>query len=269
MSSRVILISGANTGLGLETVKSIYNTSSQASTIFVCGRSVKSAQDAIDGLKKDNTSSEHSLVALQLDVTDDKSIEAAFNKVSTDYGKLDVLINNAGAGFDAQIANKNMSIREAWNASWDVNVSGAVVMTHTFVPLLLKSSDPRLLFITSGTSSLTETVNANLHGINTIPAAGWPKDAGAQRVFSYSSSKTGLNMMMRGWARLLKEDGVKVFCISPGFLATGLGGIGVEALKKMGAGDVSIGGNFIKDVVDGKRDAEAGVIIRVDSQQPW
>jgi NAD(P)-dependent dehydrogenase (short-subunit alcohol dehydrogenase family) len=52
-------------------------------------------------------------------------------------------------------------------------------------------------------------------------------------VTSYRSSKTGLNMLMREWAKILKNDGVKVFAISPGFLATGLAGVGAEQLKKV------------------------------------
>lgn len=50
---------------------------------------------------------------------------------------------------------------------------------------------------------------------------------------AYRSSKTGLNMLMREWVRILRNDGVKVWCLSPGFLATGLGGAGPEALKKV------------------------------------
>lgn len=75
--------------------------------------------------------------------------------------------------------------------------------------------------------------------------------------------------MMREWTRELKNDGVKVFAISPGFLATGLGGVGAEKLKALGALDPSEGGKFVRDVVDGKRDADAGRVIRADSIQQW
>ena len=52
-------------------------------------------------------------------------------------------------------------------------------------------------------------------------------------VTSYRSTKTGLNMLMREWTKILKNDGVKVWAISPGFLATGLAGIGPEKLKQV------------------------------------
>jgi hypothetical protein len=71
-------------------------------------------------------------------------------------------------------------------------------------------------------------------------------------------------MVMLDWKRMLEVDGVKVFGISSGFLATNLGGMGPKFLKKMGAGDASVGGLFIKDVVEGKRDQDAGKAINKD-----
>lgn len=134
-----------------------------------------------------------------------------------------------------------MSVREAWNESWNINVAGTQVATELFMPLLLKSSNPRLMFVTSGTSTMAETErmdNAALARINASPPAGWPKDAGINPIAAYRSSKAGLNMMMREWTRLLKHDGVKVWAISPGFLATGLAGIGGEKLKQVRSLDV-------------------------------
>jgi NAD(P)-dependent dehydrogenase (short-subunit alcohol dehydrogenase family) len=141
------------------------------------------------------------------------------------------------------------------------------VMTDTFVPLLLASSDPRLLFVTSGTATLTETEDPTSR-LNVSPAKGWPKTP-TFNFSAYRSAKTGLNMMMREWTRILKEDGVKVWCISPGMLATGLGGWGAENLAKMGAGAPSLGGEFIRDVVDGARDSDVGKAIRRDMVQQW
>lgn len=172
-----------------------------------------------------------------------------------------------GAAFDKDHADGQITMREAWNKAWDTNVAGTQVMTHTFVPLLLKSSDPRLMFVTSGTSSLTESSIPSLH-FNKAPPKGWPKPRGFE-VASYRASKTGMNMMMRNWERVLREDGVKVFCISPGFLATGLNGAKSDDLRKMGAGEPSVGGEFIRDVIDGKRDGDEAKIIRKDAIQSW
>ncbi len=67
---------------------------------------------------------------------------------------------------------------------------------------------------------------------------------------------------------MLKDDGVKTWAVSPGFLATRLGG-DQEANKKMGAGDPALGGGFIKDIVEGNRDADIGKVITRDGIQPW
>lgn len=139
-------------------------------------------------------------------------------------------------------------------------------MTEIFAPLLLQSSSPRLLFMTSGASTLGGTENSAAR-FDKFAAQGWPKQG--MSVAAYRSSKTGMNMMMREWYRLLHEDGVKVWCISPGFLATGLGGAGVEVLKNMGAGDPETVGPFILSVLQGDRDVDSGKVITKDGIQEW
>lgn len=231
----IVLITGANTGLGLEVVKALYK-SNEPYEIILGSRSIDKANEAITAVKQETPNSQSNLSALQVDVSSDDSIHKAFERVQSQHGKLDTLINNAGASFDYAAQQGQMSLREAFNAAWDVNVSGTHVMTHEFVPLLLKSSTPRLLFVTSGTSALSETERLDyppLARLNASPEAGWPKQPSVNPVTSYRSSKTGLNMLMREWAKTLGNDGVKVFAISPGFLATGLAGIGPEELKKV------------------------------------
>lgn len=223
------------------------------------------------------SSSKSTLSVVQVDVTSDASLEDVIAHIDKTHGRLDVLINNAGASFDGPIASGAMGIREAFNASWDTNVSGTHVLTSLAIPLLLKAADPRLLFVTSGTSSMWETDPENwtdemrtiLSRINSSPEKGWPKPKQFNPITSYRSTKTGMNMLMREWTRILREDGVKVWAISPGFLATGLGGIGKEQLLKMGAKDPSVGGQFIRDVVEGKRDQDVGKVIRDNMIQPW
>lgn len=75
-------------------------------------------------------------------------------------------------------------------------------------------------------------------------------------------------MCNREWHRVLSEDGVKVWGISPGFLATGLGG-DAELNKKLGAADPSLGGEFVKNVLEGQRDADVGKVVLRDGVQPW
>jgi NAD(P)-dependent dehydrogenase (short-subunit alcohol dehydrogenase family) len=140
------------------------------------------------------------------------------------------------------------------------------------MPLILKSSNPRILFLTSGTATLGDSENQAVPVNKSPKDAGWPKDPSnplAMGVPAYRSVKTGLNMMMREWVRVLKEDGVKCWSISPGMLATGLGVNDPERLRTMGALEPHIGADFIRDVVEGKRDGDVGMAIRRDGVQPW
>ena len=78
-----------------------------------------------------------------------------------------------------------------------------------------------------------------------------------------------LNMLMLQWKRILKNDNIRVFAVSPGLLATGLGG-NKEFLKKIGAGDPAIGARVVADVVEGRRDRDAGTVVKGDGAvQPW
>ena len=74
--------------------------------------------------------------------------------------------------------------------------------------------------------------------------------------------------MMREWYKTIKEDGVKVWCISPGFLATGLGG-SQQANTEMDVTDPAEGGNVVRSVVEGRRDEDVGKVISKTGMQPW
>ncbi|KAH7028164.1 uncharacterized protein B0I36DRAFT_375712 [Microdochium trichocladiopsis] len=279
--------STANTGLGYEVVKALAATSHAYKIILGC-RDPSKGDAAVAKIKSEVPETASSFSVVQIDIASDESIEAAVASLTSTEPRIDVLVNNAGAHFEID-ATKNLrpdgipsaaAMRRAFNQSWNVNVAGTQVLTALLVPLLLKSPDPRLLFLTSGTASLTETEKTDgpIYGrINAHPKeTGWPKPAGSLGEgkpsglpSAYKSVKVGLNMVMREWARVLRADGVKVWSISPGFLATGLGGVGADALRKLGAKEPHEGGEFIRDVVEGKYDHEEGKAIRATGPQPW
>ncbi|KAL2848295.1 hypothetical protein BJX68DRAFT_238839 [Aspergillus pseudodeflectus] len=262
---KIVFITGANTGIGFQIVKALYSAD-KPYTVIVGSRSLSKAEDAISSLKTEFPASTNTLVPLTVDIESDESIESAAAEVEK-FGRIDALINNAGAQIDNEIATGSLTARAAWLKSWNVNVAGTQVLTTTLIPLLLKSADPRLLFVTSGTSSLANHV-ARTIPLDTPPAAGWPKDTRAPSVTAYRATKTGLNMLVREWDRILKNDGVKVWAVSPGMLATGLAG-GPEAMKKIGAEDASVAGPFFRGILEGERDEEVGAIITRKGVQPW
>jgi NAD(P)-dependent dehydrogenase (short-subunit alcohol dehydrogenase family) len=94
-STEVLLITGANTGLGFETVKSLLQ-SSTAYTILLSGRSIAKADAAARSLNVQFPESSSNVRTIQVDIEDDESINRAFEHISQEYGRLDILINNAG-----------------------------------------------------------------------------------------------------------------------------------------------------------------------------
>lgn len=160
--------------------------------------------------------------------------------------------------------------RNLFNKTYNVNVSGTHLLTATFIPLLLASPSPRLIFLTSGLSTLSGAHSTLIPKLphNGIPT-GWPKE-GLMIHAAYRASKAALNMVMVSWHGLLKGDGVRVWCVSPGFLATGLAGVGAETLRRFGAGEPRVGGELIRKVVEGERDGDVGRVVGQGGEvQEW
>lgn len=95
-SKTVVLISGANTGIGYETVRALVGQTARAYHVFLGSRSVPKGEDAAAKLRAEFPDSESTVQVVQLDVSSDESIAAAVETVRTTMGYLDVLINNAG-----------------------------------------------------------------------------------------------------------------------------------------------------------------------------
>lgn len=98
-SKPIILITGANTGLGYETVRSLCQ-SDKAYTILLGGRSINKANAAAKAAQAEFPKTSSVFATVQVDIEDDDSISQAFEHVSSKYGHLDVLINNAGTGIE-------------------------------------------------------------------------------------------------------------------------------------------------------------------------
>ena len=95
MSKTIVLITGANTGLGYQMVRALCD-SAKPYDIFVGGRSLEKAQQAVKDASAEFPSTQSSLQAIQVDVESDESIQTAYDIVSSKSGRLDALVNNAG-----------------------------------------------------------------------------------------------------------------------------------------------------------------------------
>lgn len=266
--SKIVFISGANSGLGYETAK-VLVTSDSSYHVIIGSRSEENGNKAVESLTSEikNANGSSQVDYIKLDITDDSSIQKAFQDLKSKVNHIDAFVNNAGAQFDSQYASGKMSQRETWNSNYNTNITSTFIVTEVFMFLILASSDPRLVFVSSGTSSQDEA-SRGLPVQAGKPPAGWPKPP-AFSFTSYRCSKTAINMAMLEWKRTLGNDNIKIFGLDPRFLATGLGGVGPEKLKQMGALDPTVGANFIKSVIDGERDADHGKVVRKNGILPW
>ncbi|KAI0389436.1 hypothetical protein F5Y17DRAFT_469680 [Xylariaceae sp. FL0594] len=243
---QVVFITGTTSGIGLETAKALLN-SEKPYHIFLGTRTLNKGYAALKELQTSASSAaqKNKLEMVLVDLQSDETIEKAFEQVRKGPGRVDALIHNAGAGFDLQFVQGLMTLRECFNKAYDVNVAGAQVLTHTFMTQAAEKYFP------------------------TPPQpAGWPKKIDFETI-GYRCSKTAMNMMMLDWDHKLKEDGVKVFSVSPGFCATHLGGLPPEAMAAMGAAPAREGAERLIAVVEGKRDADSGKVLDKEGFLPW
>lgn len=191
------------------------------------------------------------LSTIQLDVTDPKSIETAVKHIDSKFGKLDVLVNNAG------IASKDTNLKSQLEATLGTNVIGAAMVSQSCKPLLTKSKNGYLLHISSGLGSLGLASNpeaANYNATYTV----------------YRMSKAALNMLALQDFKELAPKNVKVFAVCPGLVVSNLRGTSEEERSAGGrAIDPKISGDLILDIITGKRDADVGKFVRTGGLWPW
>jgi NAD(P)-dependent dehydrogenase (short-subunit alcohol dehydrogenase family) len=169
-------------------------------------------------------------IAVQLDVTDQTSISQAAERIRDEFGRLDLLVNNAaisGTGrIPGQTVEENAARRKASNVSldelravWETNVFGVLAVYQSMLPLLRESSDARIVNCSSGVGSLT---------YNADPAYQYRAIYGPV----YPASKTALNAITLAIMIEFESSGIKVNLVSPAFTKTNLNGFaGTESLK--------------------------------------
>ncbi|KAL7907588.1 hypothetical protein GGI35DRAFT_470187 [Trichoderma velutinum] len=170
---------------------------------------------------------------------------------------IDVLINNAGVTFDILIGTDATNARLVFDDTYNINVSGTNMMTFVSASLLLRSPSPRLLFLTSGLTTMGKFTQSHIP-VQDVEL-GWPKkDCAAAQ--AYRRSKAAINVLMLIWNFTLKQYGVKTRTIAPGLLATSMVGDAGD-LKQRGAQPPSLRGQFIMSVIEGERDVDVGKVI--------
>ncbi|KAG9561729.1 NAD(P)-binding protein, partial [Aureobasidium melanogenum] len=252
MSSKtLILITGANQGLGYFAAQQLAATGRYH--VLIGSRDINKANKAIESLAADSSVkvSASDFSPLEVDVNSDSSINAAAKQVEEKYGKLDILLNNAGIAQAQEAAadGSGPSLRELYRSHYETNVFGAAVVTEAFLPLLRKGSAKRLAFTSSGLASLELAAKPDtLYSANNYPV--------------YRSTKTALNMIMLGYALQLEKEGFVVSAADPGYCATNLNGNSGFKDPRDGAKEL------VKSCVGEKKDVH-GVMVNDEGIVAW
>lgn len=226
-----VLVTGGNNGIGLAACQ-LFAAQPNYHCIMA-SRSLEKGQKALASIESSNPAGAFSLV--QLNITSDDSITAAVKEVEAQHGHLDVLINNAG------VCPTDFS-RSVLRDCIETNAISPAMVTQAFAPLLLKSSNPRIVYVSSVLGSIQLRCDVKNMAYNE-----------AYKV--YRTSKAALDMLVAcdAWEY---RDKIKVFAYCPGYVITDLAGQR-EAKEKAGIAKSPDGSaRGLLAIAEGKRDKE-------------
>jgi NAD(P)-dependent dehydrogenase (short-subunit alcohol dehydrogenase family) len=199
----IALVTGANRGLGFEVCRQL---TALGYTVLLSGRDLAKAETASAELAK----SGGTVHALALDAGSDDSVKAAAATIAEKFGRLDVLVNNAGGNFDTNNLTTTVSMDYVLE-TLEMNLIGAWRVTQAMLSLLSKSSHARIVNMSSGAGAFASPI-----------AFGLTKMGGAAP--AYSVSKTALTALTVKLATELKDSGILINAVCPGWTATYPGG---------------------------------------------
>jgi NAD(P)-dependent dehydrogenase (short-subunit alcohol dehydrogenase family) len=197
---KTALITGANKSIGFETARQLLD---KGYYVYLGCRDIGKGEQAVGQLKSEGLENVEPIV---IDVCNASSVKVAREFLSTKISVLDVLIYNAGiaGGFPQNVLDTDVAV---YREVFDTNVFGVIEVTQTFMDMLKKSEEPRIVNVTSGLGSLTLHADPSWKYYSVKPVA-------------YLASKAALNGYTIALAYELKDSSFKVNAVDPGYTAT-------------------------------------------------
>jgi NAD(P)-dependent dehydrogenase (short-subunit alcohol dehydrogenase family) len=232
------LVTGGNKGLGSETARRLVDA---GHTVYIGSR---------DAERGNKAAAELGARAVQLDVTDDSSVDAAAAAIAADGG-LDVLVNNAGIQREMRGAGDVLGAAdltvEQMRETFETNVFGTVRVLHAFLPLLQRSTAPVVVNVSSGLASLSRLSTPGNRGYD-YPGVAYP------------ASKAAVNMITVQFAKAFPT--MRINAVEPGFTSTDLN-------NNAGMQTVEQGAEIIVRMAQVEADGPTGGYFTVEGPLPW
>ena len=187
LDGRVALVTGAARGIGAATALALAEAGARVALVDRDAEGIERTADAIGRAGSD-------ALAIPADVTDAPAIERAVDAVVAEWGRLDVLVNNAGIVRDATLGKVS---DDDWTATLDVNLRGTMIGTRAALRPMRAAGAGRILSATSVVARM-----------------------GNYGQTAYAASKAGIIGMTRAWARELGPLGITANAVAPGFIDT-------------------------------------------------
>lgn len=201
---RVALISGGNRGIGLATCEGLAERGMQV---------YMGCRNLADGMAVVERRQLSGVTPIQLDVCSEASMVAAVDVIAKAHGHVDVLVNNAGVSVGVRDTPSTEAEAQA-RATFDVNFFGPWRLIQLVLPLMQLRPQAQIINVSSGHGSSTKIEGNNL---------------------AYRSSKSALNVLTQALAMELADRGIRVNCMTPGWVRTKLGGIAAPRSPEQGA----------------------------------
>ncbi|MFK4087885.1 SDR family oxidoreductase [Kribbella sp. NPDC020789] len=207
---KIALVTGANKGIGKEIARQLGEAGYQ---VLVGSRDATRGRQAAEELEN--------ATAIQLEVTDPKSVQDAADTIAEEYGRLDVLVNNAAIIPDGDSAVSEIEAA-VLRDGFETNVVGLVAVTQAMLPLLRKAERARVVNLSTSLASFT--------------LVGDPESRmSTRRTLAYNATKAAVNMVTVMLANELRGTGILVNAADPGNCATDMGGWDAARTPAQGA----------------------------------
>src|ERR671923_2791545 len=203
MKQQVALVTGSDRGIGFEIAKQL---AMKEIDVILTSRNSANGEAAVRKLAKEGVKKE--LVPMELDVSNQVSVDSLLDNVEKGFGRLDILVNNAAILIDKDdddVTASNADL-ETVKITLETNLFGAWRMCKAFVPLMKKNGFGRIVNVSSGAGEFEYMATSGGH---------WP---------AYSVSKTSLNALTVMLASELKGTNILVNAVCPGWVRTDMGG---------------------------------------------